>query len=129
MTTPTLVFVYNADSGPLNALLDFGHKIVSPNTYPCSLCRLTFGPFGMRREWREFTKNLGVPLEFLHADELRERYGTQDAALPAVFMKREGLEPLLTRPDLDRLGSLGELKAVVTRAMTSASPGKGATSA
>ena len=120
MTTPTLLFVYNADSGPLNALLDFGHKIVSPGTYPCSLCALTFGPFGMRREWREFTQNLGVPLEFLHADELKERYGTQDAALPAVFIKRERLEPLLTRPELDRLGSLGELQTAVTRALTSA---------
>ena len=123
MTSPTLLFVYNADSGPLNALLDFGHKIVSPGTYPCSLCRLTFGPFGMRREWREFTQGLRVPLEFLHADELRERYGTQDAALPAVFMKREGLEPLLTHLELDRLGSLEELKKAVTRALISASPG------
>ena len=102
MTTPTLLFVYNADSGPLNALLDFGHKIVSPGTYPCSLCRLTYGTFGMRREWREFTQGLGVP---------------QAAALPAVFLKGEGLEPLLTRPDLDRLGSLEELKTAVTQAL------------
>ena len=50
-TFPTFLFVYNADSGPLKALFDFGHKIVSPGTYPCSLCRLTYGPFGMRREW------------------------------------------------------------------------------
>ena len=126
--TPTLVFVYNADSGPLNALLDFGHKIVSPSTYPCSLCALTYGTFGMRREWREFTRGLGVPLEFLHADELRERYGTQDAPLPAVFLKREGLEPLLTRPDLDRLGSLGELQTAVTQALTSAPLSESATS-
>jgi hypothetical protein len=26
----TLVFVYNADSGFVNSLLDIGHKIVSP---------------------------------------------------------------------------------------------------
>lgn len=127
MTSPTLLFVYNADSGPLNALFDFGHKIISPGTYPCSLCRLTYGTFGMRREWREFTQGLGVPLEFLHADELKERYGTQDAPLPAVFLRRERFEPLLTRLELDRLGSLGELKAAVTRALTSASLGTGAT--
>lgn len=126
MTIPTLLFAYNADSGPVSALFDFGHKLVSPGTYPCSLCALTYGPFGMRREWREFTKGLGYPLEFLHADELRERYGTQGAALPAVFVKGARLEPLLTRPDLDRLGSLGELKTAVTRALTSATPGEGA---
>lgn len=120
MTVPALLFVYNADSGPVNALLDFGHKLVSPSTYPCSLCALTYGPFGMRREWRRFTESLGVPLEFLHADELRERYGAQDVALPAVFLKEGRLEPLLTRPDLDRLGSLEELQTEVTRALTAA---------
>lgn len=117
MTVPTLLFVYNADSGPVSALLDFGHKLVSPGTYPCSLCALTYGPFGMRREWRAFTQNLGVPLEFLHADELRERYGTQGAALPAVFVKGARLEPLLTRPDLDRYESLEELQNALTRAL------------
>lgn len=117
MTTPTLVFVYNADSGPLNALLDFGHKIVSPSTYPCSLCALTYGTFGMRREWREFTRSLGHPLEFLHADELRERYGPQQTALPAVFMRGAKLEPLLTKADLDRFTSLNELQTAVTRAL------------
>lgn len=116
--TPTLVFVYNADSGPLNALLDFGHKLVSPSTYPCSLCALTYGPFGMKREWRAFTQELGLPLEFLHADELRTRYGAQQAALPAVFLKGEGLEPLLTRPDLDRCRTLDDLKALVTQTLT-----------
>jgi len=51
-----LIFVYNADSGLLNAMKDWAHKIVSPETYPCSLCALTYDNLGMRRPWREFIK-------------------------------------------------------------------------
>jgi len=43
-----LIFVYNADSGLLNAMKDWAHKIVSPETYPCSLCALTYNNLGMR---------------------------------------------------------------------------------
>ena len=39
-TAPTLVFVYNADSGVFNALADAAHKIFSPRTYACNLCAL-----------------------------------------------------------------------------------------
>lgn len=42
-TTTTLIFVYNAKSGLISAFGDMVHKIVSPATYPCSLCALTYG--------------------------------------------------------------------------------------
>ncbi len=42
-TEKALIFVYNADSGLLNAINDGILKIVSPSTYQCSLCSLTFG--------------------------------------------------------------------------------------
>lgn len=84
-----LVFVYNAESGVFNTLADVAHKIFSPDTYACNLCALTHTAFGMRGEWRQFLEGLGVPLEFLHADELKARYRVEGAALPAVF-EREG---------------------------------------
>ena len=37
-----LVVVYNAKSGGLNAVLDYVHKMVSPETYDCNLCKLLF---------------------------------------------------------------------------------------
>ena len=30
-----LIFVYNADSGPVSGLFDIGHKLFSPDTYQC----------------------------------------------------------------------------------------------
>jgi hypothetical protein len=89
-TAPTLVFVYNADSGVFNRLTDAAHKIFSPRTYACNLCALTYGAVQMRGEWRKFLDGLGRPLEFLHADELATRYHLTDVPLPAVFTKEGG---------------------------------------
>lgn len=65
-----LVFIYNAKSGLLNGALDYVHKIVSPRTYECSLCGLTYGNLGMRREWEAFLRTLPVPVEFAYPDTM-----------------------------------------------------------
>jgi hypothetical protein len=69
----TIVFVYNADSGLFNAFLDYAHKIVSPKPNACNLCAVTYNT-GMKKEWRTFIDNLGIPVEFLHRDEFLETY-------------------------------------------------------
>ena len=109
-----LVFVYNADSGVFNALADVAHKIFSPQTYACNLCALTHTPLGMRGEWRRFLDGLGRPLEFLHADELRARYGVSGVRLPAVF-RREGerLEMLAGSGAVKACRTLDDLKRLV----------------
>src|ERR1700754_1768571 len=80
-----LLFVYNADSGLFNAVTDLAHKTFSPQTYQCNLCALTYSAFGMRKSWKRFLETLKRPLEFLHADEIKQRYGIAGIALPAVF--------------------------------------------
>lgn len=84
-SAPYLLFVYNADSGVVNALKDLWHKTVSPETYDCQLCAVTYGPLGMRPQWRRFVKGLELDVKFLHRDELRDQYGLSDVDLPAVF--------------------------------------------
>ena len=111
-----LIFVYNADSGILNAMKDWAHKIVSPETYPCSLCALTYDNLGMHRPWREFVKELGYDVEFLHRDELEEKYGTTDVMLPAVFILQDGKPNLWIQCEtMDALNSLDELQTLVTQ--------------
>ncbi len=124
-----LVFAYNADSGLLNALGDWTHKLVSPRTYPCSLCALTYSHLGMRREWKRFVQSLDAEVAFLHRDELAARYGEPNAALPAVFRDDGGrLEPLIEAPELDACGSLDDLVRLVSQrvAATSRPPRNGA---
>jgi hypothetical protein len=109
-----LVFVYNADSGVFNALADAAHKIFSPRTYACNLCALTHTAVGMRGEWKRFLEGLGRPPEFLHADELEERYGVKGVPLPALF-RREGdrLSVLAGADAINACGTLDELKRLV----------------
>jgi len=114
MKKPVLVFVYNADSGFVNTLLDIGHKIVSPQTYSCNLCAITHSTFSIRDEWKRFVDDLKIPIEFLHRDELSRQYGIHGAALPAVFRKTDdGLEVWISREEINRCRSLDELKQLV----------------
>ncbi len=72
-----LIFIYNADSGLGNLLLDGAHKILSPSTYKCSLCSLTFGAFSEKSEWKKFRKGSHVKMKFLHKDEFRKQYASK----------------------------------------------------
>ncbi len=110
-----LLFVYNADSGIVNSLKDLLHKNFSPSTYQCNLCALTFNNTGMRSEWAGFVDDLGYPIEFLHRDELRERYGVTDAYLPALLRKDpSGVSVIITAEEINGLWTLGELKGLVS---------------
>jgi len=111
-----LIFVYNAESGLLNAMKDWAHKIVSPETYPCSLCALTYDNLGMRRPWREFIKELGYEVEFLHRDELEEKYGIKDVMLPAAFiLQNDELKLWIKCEAMGALNSLDELQTLVVQ--------------
>lgn len=84
-----LLFVYNADSGLANALLDTGRRIFKPDEYPCSLCKVTYGPFGMKRDWKRFTDGLPYKTQFLHKDELPAKYQMVQLKFPCVLLVKE----------------------------------------
>lgn len=112
--TATVVFAYNAGSGLFNAVTDIVHKALSPRTYQCHLCALTHSTFGMRKSWKEFLETLEIPLEFLHADELKSRYRTGEVPLPAVF-KNDGqrLELLIDSDSITQCRTIDELMRLV----------------
>lgn len=95
----TIIFVYNADSGIFNILTDAAHKLLSPETYSCNLCSITYSAAGMKKEWKDFISTLPLPAEFLHRDELQKKYGIQDVALPAVFIKKDREMSLIASAD------------------------------
>ena len=114
-----IIFVYNADSGLINAMKDWAHKIVSPETYACSLCALTYDNLGMRRPWREFIKELGYEVEFLHRDELDEQHGIQNVRLPATFIQEgDKLKLWITDDAINACRSLEELQALIRGKLT-----------
>lgn len=114
-TSPALVFAYNANSGVFNVLTDMAHKAFSPQTYQCNLCALTHSTFGMRKSWKEFLDTLEIPFEFLHADELKNRYRIREVPLPAVF-KNDGqrLQLLIDADSINECRTIDELKQLVS---------------
>ncbi len=69
-----LVFVYNADSGKINAVFDSIHKIASPETYDCNLCAITFGNFSEIKTWKNFRETSEAEMIFYHKDEFLKSY-------------------------------------------------------
>ena len=116
-----LIFVYNANAGAVNGLLDSAHKIVSPSTYECSLCSITHGVFTEEKLWAAFRKSSTTEMDFLHKDEFLKQYRSK--WLPAytfpivlisddkglgVFITTETLNAVTTQEELIRLVAEGQ---------------------
>jgi len=103
-----LIFVYNADSGILNALKDAFHKTFFPKSYPCSLCALTYGATSELKQWQQFRKNTPVPMIFLHKDEYESRFKTK-FDYPIVLQQKDELESIITADEMNGYKNLNEL--------------------
>lgn len=113
MKEQELIFVYNANSDLFSTVTDFAHKLLSPSTYSCNLCALTYGNFTVKQQWKSFIEGLATKTVFLHKDEFEKQYKIQPA-LPAVFTKIDGaIEELISREEIESCRSLGELKKLV----------------
>lgn len=113
---PTLILVYNADGGLLSAASDMVHKIVSPATYPCSLCALTYGAVAVRKEWRAFLADRGLPVLFLYRDEFRTDLDRRGLPLPAILLADASGGPpqvLVSAEELEALSGLEALMALL----------------
>ncbi len=107
---PTIIFIYNADSGRINSTKDWFHKALRPSTYQCNLCGVSFGAFGMKKEWQEYTSSLHLPVEFLHRDEFQDKYPTIKALYPSAYIEIEGkLDVLISQDEMNALTTLEEL--------------------
>jgi hypothetical protein len=112
--TRSLLFVYGTDSGVVNSVIHSIHKIVSPATYTCNLCALTYGPLRRRAAWTRALANLRAETTFLHRDEMLARYGHDQPPFPAVFVV-EGERPtvLISKAEIDGCSDLDALIALL----------------
>lgn len=105
-----LIFVYNANSGTLNTLFDVGHKLISPSTYKCSLCALTFGTFSENKAWKNFREQSDIKMEFYHSDEFENKFPNQKFDYPVILKQLEtGLEVFLDKKTLNVIDSVADL--------------------
>jgi len=122
MNDKKLVFVYNADSGVVNIVKDFWHKLLRPSTYQCNLCAQTFSAFGMKKDWKKFINKLDIEAEFLHKDEFEGKYEISDAVYPSAYLKNGNTFDLLINQDeMNGVKSLDEMEALVLSKLSSTS--------
>ena len=121
-TKTRLICVYNADTGLIEALMHAVHKAVRPETYPCSLCALTYGAVSMRGDWKRYWNALDADVDFYHRDDFTEDSpalgtgGAREVALPVVLISVAGEEPrvMISNEELDSMADVNELMARVT---------------
>ena len=103
-----LIFVYNANSGFVNTLLDIGHKALDPETYQCNLCNLTHGITGEHKEWKKFRQESAVEMRFLHRDEFEREY-QKKFDYPVILKENEVLDVFISQTELDKINRLDNL--------------------
>ena len=106
-----LIFVFNAASGSFNAFLDSARKLLQIKG--CTLCSITHGLAGEKSEWKECKEEIGVPVDYVHTDEITPGLGRVVAGrLPCIVAEAGGELIFLIGPDvLDRCkGSVADLK-------------------
>lgn len=110
----SLIFVYNADSGLVNSMKDIFTRVVRPSAYPCRLCGLTYGAFGMKSKWRKFIDNIGIPVEFLHRDEFLERYDIDQLEFPSIYLQKgKRVELFISKNAVNSINTLEALMDLV----------------
>jgi hypothetical protein len=88
MSISKILFVYNAEAGFLNGMMDSLHKTVSPETYECALCSITHGMFSMDKTWRAYLKSLPHESTFYHRKDFGEAFPNAYFELPVILLQR-----------------------------------------
>ena len=115
----SLIFVYNADSGIFNSISDSIHKIISPSTYQCNLCKITYGITNEKDEWKNYISSLPYRVIFLHKEEFKKQYPNVKERLPAVFKILGSKTILLISADeINKCRNLSDLKKLVNSRLT-----------
>ena len=104
-----LIFIYNAKSGLVNEFLDFAHKIVSPSTYNCNLCAISYGNFSMNKKWSDYISSLPVKSTFTYKDKV-SKYGYDNIKLPSIiFQDKSKSKVIISSEEINKLKKIDQL--------------------
>lgn len=115
-----LIFIYNADSGAINKLIDFTHKIISPSTYNCQLCSITYGSFAMKHQWKHFLEIIPHKKIFLYKNEAQKLGVVLPKELPSILLKnnKKEIKELVSAADMIQFQSVNELILLLQKRIT-----------
>lgn len=103
-----IFFVYNAKKGFGNKLMDGMHKVVSPSTYACDLCAVTYHAVGKRKAWKDFLKNMPIPVRFYYTNSIPSEFD-KNFEYPAVLRyENSSVSCILDKQDFAAINDLNE---------------------
>lgn len=119
-TGPELILVYNANATVFAVTADFFHKLFSPETYQCNLCRVTYGPIAMKSEWKQYLDSLPYKVEFYHKDQFMQlSSGYSAGTFPVIFVRSSGAYNVLMPTDeINSISTVEELKEKLSTKLT-----------
>ena len=104
-----LIFIYNAKSGIVNEFLDFAHKIISPSTYNCNLCAISYGNFTIKKKWSDYISSLPVRSTFTYKDKVSE-YGYDNIKFPSIiFQDKSKSKVIISSEEINKLKKIDQL--------------------
>ena len=104
-----LIFIYNAKSGVVNELIDFAHKIVSPETYDCNLCAISYGAFSMKKKWSKYIETLPFKSTFTYKDKFSKN-GYNNIKFPSIFIRsNKKLDEIISATEINEIKNLDQL--------------------
>ncbi len=110
-----LLFVFNIDRGNLSGMSDYHHSVTSARPPRCNLFALISSPVGMKKAWKRFINDLGLPARFIHRDEFFQMCGTQKLVVPAVYVQSgNSFHELIKADEINRIDSTDVLIGLVT---------------
>ena len=114
-----IIFVYNANSSFFSQVTDFAHKAISPDTYECNLCKLTYEGLGMKKVWKEFIKSLPMKATFLHKNDFIKMHPDfSKHSFPAIF-QADGkiVREIVSAEKINQQNDIEDLKNLISRAI------------
>jgi len=111
----TLLFIYNADSGVLPGLKEYSSKSTMSHARDfCNLIAIPRSPIGMKKDWKRFVRELGIPARFMNRNEFVSEVGAGLITFPAILVKiGKDLLVVASSEEINRCGCLEDLISLV----------------
>jgi hypothetical protein len=111
-----LIFVYNLDKGNVSDIKDHMYSAAPAKTPACNLCSLISSPIGMKKAWKRFVADLGIPVQYLFREEFSKTFGLAKFNPPGAFIQMGGSLILIAGADeINQCGSTDELIELVNQ--------------
>jgi hypothetical protein len=105
-------FIYNAKNGLANSIFDLAHKIISPDTYECILCKITHGAFTDNKKFKQLKEKYNITL--WHIDDYETKY-SKESKYPLIIIRDEKQKEIgrISTEEINSLTDVDEVEMIL----------------